>query len=177
MLDIAYIRENPEKVTRASELKNRPIDVQKILACDTSYRALLTEINMLRQTRNALAKSGKNQDGIEQGKKIKQELKDKESLLTEAKNELDALLLRTVNIPYDEVPEGKSEENNIELKITQDLALYFAEIGYDPIFGARPLRRVIEEKLVDEVALKIIDGNIKPGDNVEPKIKDGKVVI
>ena len=150
MLDIAYIRENPEKVTRASELKNRPIDVQKILACDTSYRALLTEINMLRQTRNALAKSGKNQDGIEQGKKIKQELKDKESLLTEAKNELDALLLRTVNIPYDEVPEGKSEENNIELK----------KVGTPPVFRFAPKSHI---DLIKQHDLADLERGVKVG--------------
>ena len=150
MLDIAYIRENPEKVTRASELKNRPIDVQKILACDTSYRALLTEINMLRQTRNALAKSGKNQDGIEQGKKIKQELKDKESLLTQAKNELDALLLRTVNIPYDEVPEGKSEENNIELK----------KVGTPPVFRFAPKSHI---DLIKQHDLADLERGVKVG--------------
>jgi ATP-dependent Clp protease ATP-binding subunit ClpB len=68
-------------------------------------------------------------------------------------------------------------ENGIELKITEDLAMYFAEVGYDPVFGARPLKRAIEEKLVDEIATRIIEGTIKPGDTIEPKIKDGKIVI
>lgn len=68
-------------------------------------------------------------------------------------------------------------ENNIELKISEDVALYFAEIGYDPLFGARPLRRAIEDKLVDEVAMRIIEGTIKPGDVVTPKVKGDKIVI
>lgn len=68
-------------------------------------------------------------------------------------------------------------ENNVSLKITDDLAMHFAEIGYDPIFGARPLRRAIEEKLVDEVATRIIEGTIKPGDTIEPKVKDGTIVL
>lgn len=68
-------------------------------------------------------------------------------------------------------------ENNIDLKITDEVAMYFAEIGYDPLFGARPLRRAIEEKLVDEIATRIIEGSIKAGDTIEPKIKSGQLII
>lgn len=68
-------------------------------------------------------------------------------------------------------------ENGIELKITDDLAMHFAEVGYDPVFGARPLRRAVEEQLVDEIAMRIIEGTVKPGDVVEPQVKDGKIVI
>lgn len=71
----------------------------------------------------------------------------------------------------------RMRENNIELKFSDDVAMYFAEVGYDPMFGARPLRRAIEEKLVDEVATRIIEGTIKPGDTIEPKVKDGKIVL
>jgi ATP-dependent Clp protease ATP-binding subunit ClpB len=71
----------------------------------------------------------------------------------------------------------RMSENNINLKISEDLALYFAEIGYDPLFGARPLRRAIEEKLVDEVAMRIIEGTIKPGDTVAPQVKDEKIKL
>lgn len=71
----------------------------------------------------------------------------------------------------------RMKENNITLVISDDLAMYFAEEGYDPVFGARPLKRLIEEKLVDEIALRIIDGRVKPGDTISPKIKDGKIVI
>lgn len=68
-------------------------------------------------------------------------------------------------------------ENEVNLEITDDVVAYFAEEGFDPIFGARPLRRVIEEQLVDEIAIRIIDGSIKPGDSVKPIVKDGKVVL
>ncbi len=71
----------------------------------------------------------------------------------------------------------RMRENSIELKISEDVAMYFAEIGYDPLFGARPLRRAIEEKLVDEVAMRIIEGTIKPGDIVAPKVKGDKILL
>lgn len=68
-------------------------------------------------------------------------------------------------------------ENGINLIITDDLISYFAEEGFDPVFGARPLRRIIEERLVDEIALRIIEGSIKPGDTITPTVRNGKVVI
>ncbi len=68
-------------------------------------------------------------------------------------------------------------ENNIQLVITDDVIFYFAENGYDPIFGARPLKRLIEEKLIDEIALQIIENKIKPGNQVTPKVEKGKIVI
>jgi ATP-dependent Clp protease ATP-binding subunit ClpB len=68
-------------------------------------------------------------------------------------------------------------ESEIELMVTDDLAFYFAEVGFDPVFGARPLKRAIEEQLVDEIALKIIDGQVKPGDTVKPEVKDGKLIV
>lgn len=72
---------------------------------------------------------------------------------------------------------ARMSENDIDLKITDDVALYFAEIGYDILFGARPLKRAIEEKLVDEIATRIIEGSVKPGDTVEPKVKSGQLVL
>ncbi|MDP3941591.1 MAG: AAA family ATPase [bacterium] len=68
-------------------------------------------------------------------------------------------------------------ENDISFEISDDLVMYFAETGYDPVFGARPLKRLIEEKLVDEIALRIIDGNIKPGDKVTPKVENDKIIL
>ena len=69
------------------------------------------------------------------------------------------------------------EENDITLKISDDVVFYFAENGYDVDFGARPLKRLIEEKLVDEIAMRIVENRIKPGDTINPKIESGKIVI
>jgi ATP-dependent Clp protease ATP-binding subunit ClpB len=85
-------------------------------------------------------------------------------------------LLKISEQHLDRVKE-RMAENGVELKVTDDLALHFAEVGYDPVFGARPLRRAIEEKLVDEIAVRIIEGSVKPGDIIEPKVKDGKIVL
>ncbi len=68
-------------------------------------------------------------------------------------------------------------ENDINLEISENLADYFSQEGYDPQFGARPLKRLINEKLTDEIALQIIEGKVKPGDTVKPKVEGGKILI
>lgn len=68
-------------------------------------------------------------------------------------------------------------ESSITLDISSSLIEYFAQKGYDPIFGARPLKRLIEEELIDEVALQIIEGKIKAGDTIKPKVEDNKVTL
>lgn len=68
-------------------------------------------------------------------------------------------------------------ENNITLEISEDVALYFAEHGYDPVFGARPLKRLIEEKLVDEIAMGILENKIKPGDTVSPHVSNDTIIV
>ena len=101
-------------------------------------------------------------------------------------NRVDSVILYNPLSPKDllhiaeqqlEKVKERMAENGVSLKVTDDLVMYFAEVGYDPVFGARPLRRAIEEKLVDEVATRIIEGNIKPGDTIEPKVKDGKIIL
>jgi len=72
---------------------------------------------------------------------------------------------------------ARMAENEINLQIPDEIGLHFAEIGFDPVFGARPLRREIEEKLVDEIAMGIIEGKIKPTDTIEPRLDHGKIVI
>lgn len=99
-------------------------------------------------------------------------------------NRLDAVVMFNALTPKELVEITKQQlervkvrmaENEINLHISDDLAIHFAEVGFDPIFGARPLRRAIEEKLVDEIAMRIIEGSVKPGDSITPEIKNGKV--
>jgi ATP-dependent Clp protease ATP-binding subunit ClpB len=57
-------------------------------------------------------------------------------------------------------------EQGIELEVTSGAKEYLAEIGYDPDFGARPLKRTIQRELQDPIALKILEGEFKPGDGI-----------
>lgn len=71
----------------------------------------------------------------------------------------------------------RMKENNITLSVSDDVALLLAEEGFDPTFGARPLKRLIEEKIVDPVALRIVENEVKPGDTITPKVENGKIVL
>ena len=69
-------------------------------------------------------------------------------------------------------------EQGIALVIDNKAKNYLAEKGYDPIFGARPLRRLIDNEILDEVAFMIIEGKLKKGYLVEVNTdKNKKLVI
>ncbi len=69
------------------------------------------------------------------------------------------------------------QERKIILEVTKNLRAYFADKGYDPEYGARPLKRLINRELLDELAKQIIAGTVQAGDTVQADIKKGKVVV
>ncbi|MCS7091992.1 MAG: AAA family ATPase [Patescibacteria group bacterium] len=73
---------------------------------------------------------------------------------------------KIVNLRVKELEERLLEQE-IKLDITPEARKYLSQKGYDPIYGARPLARIINDELVDELALGIIEGKIKRGDIVK----------
>ncbi len=59
-----------------------------------------------------------------------------------------------------------SEKNGIHLAVKDDARDWLAKSGYDPIYGARPLKRVIQRNIVDPLSLKLLSGEILPGDTI-----------
>ena len=57
-------------------------------------------------------------------------------------------------------------EKKIKIKVAQKAKKYLADKGYDPSYGARPLKRLIQQTILDEIAKKIIAGEIKEEDSV-----------
>jgi ATP-dependent Clp protease ATP-binding subunit ClpB len=68
-------------------------------------------------------------------------------------------------------------ERHITLTLTDAARDLLAEMGYDPQFGARPLKRVIQREVENHIANSILDGTIREGDTVEIGVKDGKIAI
>ena len=62
--------------------------------------------------------------------------------------------------------EKRLKNKNIVIKIAPKVKKYLAEKGYDPSFGARPLKRVIQNMILDELALNIVEGKVKDGDKI-----------
>ena len=54
---------------------------------------------------------------------------------------------------------------------------FLANTGFDPVFGARPLKRTIQHLVQDPLAMKILDGSIKEGDHITVDTRDGELVF
>ena len=65
----------------------------------------------------------------------------------------------------------------IILEYTEEAMNYLAEKGYDPIYGARPLLRVIQNEIENELAEAVLQGKFKEGDTVKVGLEDGKIVF
>jgi ATP-dependent Clp protease ATP-binding subunit ClpB len=68
-------------------------------------------------------------------------------------------------------------QRGIEVRLTGDARELLGNMGYDPVYGARPLRRVIQKQLTDRLALSLLQGEIRPGDAVEVDVRDGSLAL
>lgn len=59
------------------------------------------------------------------------------------------------------------QDKRIKLDLEERVKDYFAEKGYDPAYGARPLQRILQKELLSPLAVKLIDGSIKPDSTVQ----------
>ena len=68
-------------------------------------------------------------------------------------------------------------EKGINLEVTDEAKDWMAEKGYDPLFGARPLRRVIQDQVEDQLSDSILEGSLKPGDTAMIDLAEDKIVV
>ena len=66
-------------------------------------------------------------------------------------------------------------DQQLTLSVNDRTRAFLAKAGYDPQFGARPLKRAIQQHLLDPLALKLLDGDFKPGDTITAEAKDESV--
>lgn len=72
---------------------------------------------------------------------------------------------------------GRLAKRKIKIEVSASAKKYLAEKGYDPNFGARPLKRLIQTEILDKLAIEIINGKIKDGDKVKVDAKNNKMII
>jgi len=72
---------------------------------------------------------------------------------------------------------GRVRERGIEIELSGDARTLLGNLGYDPTYGARPLKRVVQKQLVDKLALKILEGEFAEGDEVEVDAGDGELTF
>jgi len=69
------------------------------------------------------------------------------------------------------------EERHITLDVTDDAKDFLGNEGFDPVYGARPLKRVLQRRVLDRLAVDMLAGNIKDGDTVLIDAKGGEIVV
>ncbi|HEY8326798.1 MAG TPA: serine--tRNA ligase [Ktedonobacterales bacterium] len=140
MLDIAFIREHPDLVKDVARRRKTAVDVDALLALDNQLRATRRRADELRAEQNRLSKAvrdaGPDKDAreaaITQGRAVSTELKQLEPDERELEAQLRDLLLLTPNIPDASVPEGESEDDNVEIK----------RVGQPRVFDFEPVDHV-----------------------------------
>jgi ATP-dependent Clp protease ATP-binding subunit ClpB len=68
-------------------------------------------------------------------------------------------------------------KQNVHLTVPDATTRHLADAGFDPVFGARPLKRAIQKHLLDPLSLAVLEGTFKDGDHITAVMKDGKVVF
>jgi ATP-dependent Clp protease ATP-binding subunit ClpB len=68
-------------------------------------------------------------------------------------------------------------QQNLTLDVDSAAKKLLAKEGYDPQFGARPLKRAVQEQLLNPLATKLLEGDFKPGDKIKVTRKDDELVF
>src|SRR5262249_19382873 len=72
---------------------------------------------------------------------------------------------------------GRVRERGIEIELSDGARTLLGNLGYDPTYGARPLKRVVQKQLVDKLALQILEGSFSEGDLIRVDAADGELVF
>jgi ATP-dependent Clp protease ATP-binding subunit ClpB len=110
----------------------------------------------------------------------------KQSFKPEFINRLDDIIIfnplqqqqiaRIVELQLQDVA-TRLKDKSIQLEIAKPVLNVLAKTGYDPVFGARPLKRVIQSTILDELALQIVEGKIKEGDTVKISTDGNDIIV
>jgi ATP-dependent Clp protease ATP-binding subunit ClpB len=68
-------------------------------------------------------------------------------------------------------------ERRISLSVTPEALRYLGERGYDPTYGARPLKRLIQQEVETPMARQLVKGELRDGDTATVELKDRQIVI
>ena len=120
MLDIQYIRDNPELVTEKSKQKGYKVDVGQLLKVDEERRNALAELESVRAERNehssSLSAGKPTVLQIEKGKELKDKVAVLEQKLAPLEQDFLLLIKAIPNMPLEDVPVGASEDENVVTK-------------------------------------------------------------
>ena len=76
-----------------------------------------------------------------------------------------------------EAVKKRLQKKGIQLDISKEALTLLAKQGFDPIFGARPLKRLIQSTILDELSMRIIEGKAKEGSIAKVDVRNGNIVV
>ncbi len=83
---------------------------------------------------------------------------------------------KIVGIQIDKLRQRLAEKN-IDLVLSDRAKAFLAETGYDPFYGARPLKRVVQKFIENELSLEILKGSIREGNRVNADVQNGRILF
>jgi ATP-dependent Clp protease ATP-binding subunit ClpB len=86
------------------------------------------------------------------------------------------LLIKIVDIQLDRMKQYMKDKH-IDIMLTDSAKAYLAEIGYDSVYGARPLKRVIQKEILNPLATKLLEGTFKEGNVIEVDMEGDKPIF
>lgn len=126
--------------------------------------------------------------GEEENEGIEQKILDqlKETFKPEFLNRIDEIVVfeallnnqirRIVDLQLEDVQKRLTDQA-ITLRVSEKAKERLAALGYDPHYGARPLKRVIEKRILNELAKRLVSGEIKEGQTIKVEERKGELVI
>ncbi len=124
MLDLKFIRENPDVVRRAIESKREKADLDRLLELDEERRKLLAEVEALKHQRNVVSqqiaakkKAGEDaSDAISEMQRVAERIKALDDQLRSVEKQIYSIQIWIPNVPHPSVPEGVDERDNVEVR-------------------------------------------------------------
>lgn len=169
-----------------TDAQGRRVDFKNTVIIMTSN---LGAKEILGNVSSKLGFSGGNEDaGLSEHEKIKNKVMDevKRAFKPEFLNRIDDIIV------FDRLSEDNIKSiaslmlkslrerlsaNEISISFSDEAVAKIAKSGFDPVYGARPLRRAIQNEIEDMLSEEIIDGNISSGDNVVLNVEDDKFTV
>lgn len=90
---------------------------------------------------------------------------------------IDKKMLRLIAELEFKIIQKRLANKNIKISLTSAAKKYLSEKGFDPIYGARPLKRIIQNEVMDELAMQIIEGKINEEDKIKIDVKNDKIIF
>ena len=198
------IRKRPYSVILLDEIEKAHPDVFNILLqifedgrlTDSKSRVVSFKNTIIIMTSNVgsehIAQMESLGFAVNKDQEIRQSLKERvmealrEKFKPEFLNRIDEIIIfnhlgrseikKIVDLELDKVAQ-RLQKKNITINVSEKVKELLAEKGFDPNFGARPLKRVIQKLVLDPLSLKIVIGEIKEGERVDIDCKQKKIVF